>query len=102
MLPIAAYPGGGGSYTVASENLGTCPGLVAAAALIVDHRHRRIRQQEADAGRAVMASQTSPEGVMATWPLHGATPFKLTDLGERWRPVRNQARIGCRSGEAMP
>src|SRR5260370_2433984 len=28
---IAAYPGGGGSYTVASENLGTFPGLLAAA-----------------------------------------------------------------------
>src|SRR5215469_16866827 len=30
---IAAYPGGGGSYTVASENLGAYPGLLAAAAL---------------------------------------------------------------------
>src|SRR3989441_12797653 len=29
---IAAYPAGGGSYTVASENLGTFPGLLAAAA----------------------------------------------------------------------
>ena len=28
---IAAYPGGGGSYTVASENLGTYPGLLAAS-----------------------------------------------------------------------
>jgi len=34
---IAAYPGGGGSYTVASENLGTFPGLVAAAALMIDY-----------------------------------------------------------------
>jgi len=34
---IAAYPGGGGSYTVASENLGTFPGLVAAAALMLDY-----------------------------------------------------------------
>ncbi len=34
---IAAYPGGGGSFTVAKENLGVWPGLLAAAALIVDY-----------------------------------------------------------------
>jgi amino acid transporter len=34
---IDAYPGGGGSYTVASENLGIYPGLLAAAALMIDY-----------------------------------------------------------------
>lgn len=34
---IAAYPGGGGSYTVATENLGKYPGLLAAAALMLDY-----------------------------------------------------------------
>jgi amino acid transporter len=34
---IAAYPNGGGSYTVAKENLGTAPGLLAAAALMIDY-----------------------------------------------------------------
>jgi amino acid transporter len=34
---IFAYPAGGGSYTVAKENLGTGPGLVAAAALLTDY-----------------------------------------------------------------
>ena len=34
---IEAYPQGGGSYTVASENLGVGPGLLAAASLIVDY-----------------------------------------------------------------
>jgi len=34
---IAAYPNGGGSYTVAKENLGTFAGLLAAAALILDY-----------------------------------------------------------------
>ncbi len=34
---IAAYPAGGGSYTVARENLGTTPGLVAAASLMIDY-----------------------------------------------------------------
>jgi amino acid transporter len=34
---IFAYPSGGGSYIVASENLGTTAGLVAAAALFIDY-----------------------------------------------------------------
>ena len=34
---ISAYPGGGGSYTVARENLGQRVALLAAAALIVDY-----------------------------------------------------------------
>ncbi len=34
---ISAYPQGGGSYTVAHENLGTFPGLLAAAALMIDY-----------------------------------------------------------------
>src|SRR6266851_3057919 len=34
---IAAYPSGGGSYTVATENLGEMPGLLAAAALMIDY-----------------------------------------------------------------
>jgi amino acid transporter len=34
---IFAYPNGGGSYTVASENLGTMAGLVAGAALLTDY-----------------------------------------------------------------
>src|ERR1700681_2839924 len=34
---IEAYPQGGGSYTVASENLGVGAGLLAAASLMVDY-----------------------------------------------------------------
>src|SRR5438132_3384314 len=34
---IFAYPQGGGSYTVAKDNLGTMPGLIAAAALLTDY-----------------------------------------------------------------
>ncbi len=34
---ITAYPGGGGSYTVARENLGVNAGLLAAAALMIDY-----------------------------------------------------------------
>ena len=34
---VFAYPNGGGSYTVAKENLGVMPGLIAAAALLTDY-----------------------------------------------------------------
>jgi amino acid transporter len=34
---IAVYPGGGGSYTVASQNLGMYPGILAASALMIDY-----------------------------------------------------------------
>src|ERR1700726_1537542 len=34
---IAAYPGGGGSYTVARYNLGARPSLLAASALMTDY-----------------------------------------------------------------
>src|SRR5919109_5035692 len=34
---IAAYPTGGGSYTVATQNLGRRPGLLAGASLMLDY-----------------------------------------------------------------
>jgi amino acid transporter len=34
---ISAYPGGGGAYIVAKENLGDTPALIAAAALLIDY-----------------------------------------------------------------
>src|SRR3989441_3025895 len=34
---VRAYPRGGGSYIVSRENLGTIPGLVAAAAILTDY-----------------------------------------------------------------
>jgi amino acid transporter len=34
---VRAYPRGGGSYIVARENLGTIPGLTAAAAILIDY-----------------------------------------------------------------
>ena len=34
---VRAYPNGGGAYIVSKENLGTIPGLVAAAALMFDY-----------------------------------------------------------------
>jgi amino acid transporter len=37
MQTIAAYPTGGGSYTVSSQNLGSFAGLLAASALMIDY-----------------------------------------------------------------
>jgi len=34
---IFGYPGGGGSYIVSKDNLGTIPGLIAGAALLIDY-----------------------------------------------------------------
>ena len=34
---VRAYPRGGGSYIVSKENLGTLPGLIAAAAILIDY-----------------------------------------------------------------
>ncbi len=34
---VRGYPGGGGSYAVAKENLGTLPGVVAGSSLVVDY-----------------------------------------------------------------
>lgn len=34
---LSAYPGGGGTYTIAAENLGIWPGLVAASSLMIDY-----------------------------------------------------------------
>ena len=34
---IRAYPSGGGSYIVSTENLGKLPGMTAAASLMIDY-----------------------------------------------------------------
>jgi amino acid transporter len=61
---IHAYPSGGGSYIVARENLGAVPGLVAAAALLVDY--------------VLTVSVSVAAGVAAiTSALPGMTPYKV-------------------------
>src|SRR6516225_8418816 len=55
---IAAYPGGGGPYTVATENLGTYPGLLAAAALMLDYILTAVVGISAGVGALVSAVPT--------------------------------------------
>src|SRR2546421_4135638 len=58
---IHAYPSGGGAYIVAKENLGTYPGLIAGASLLVDY--------------VLTVSVSIAAGVAAlTSPAHGARP----------------------------
>ncbi|HET9984652.1 MAG TPA: APC family permease [Longimicrobiales bacterium] len=52
---IAAYPGGGGSYTVASQNLGANAGLLAASALSLDYILNVAVAISAGAGAVVSA-----------------------------------------------
>src|ERR1700693_5608077 len=55
---IAAYPSGGGSYTVATENLGEKPGLLAAAALMIDYILTAAGGMSAGVGAVVAAAPT--------------------------------------------
>lgn len=55
---IAAYPDGGGSYSVASRNLGKGPGLLAASALAVDYILNVAVAISAGAGAIISAFPT--------------------------------------------
>ncbi len=68
---IAAYPAGGGSYTVARENLGELPGLISAAALLIDYVLNAA--VSLTAGVAALAS-----AFPALWPYR--TPLSLALL----------------------
>ena len=58
---ITAYPNGGGSYTVASENLGAGAGLLAAAALMIDYILTAAVGISAGVTALVSASSESPK-----------------------------------------
>ena len=60
---IHAYPSGGGAYIVAKDNLGTMPGLVAAAALLVDY----ILTVSVSVSAGVMAITSAAQGTSLAW-----------------------------------
>jgi amino acid transporter len=60
---IHAYPSGGGAYIVAKENLGTYPGLVAAAALLVDY----ILTVSVSIAAGVAAITSAAQGTRLAW-----------------------------------
>ena len=60
---IHAYPSGGGAYIVAKENLGTYPGLVAAAALLVDY----VLTVSVSLSAGVAAITSAAQGTRFAW-----------------------------------
>jgi len=60
---IHAYPSGGGAYIVAKENLGTSPGLVAAAALLVDY----VLTVSVSTAAGVAAITSAVQGTRYAW-----------------------------------
>ncbi len=60
---IFAYPSGGGAYIVAKENLGTTPGLVAAAALLVDY----VLTVSVSISAGVAAITSAAQGTSLSW-----------------------------------
>jgi amino acid transporter len=60
---IHAYPSGGGAYIVAKENLGTTPGLVAGAALLVDY----VLTVSVSIAAGVAAITSAVQGTRLAW-----------------------------------
>jgi len=60
---IHAYPSGGGAYIVAKENLGTNPGLIAAAALLVDY----VLTVSVSIAAGVAAITSAVQGTQYAW-----------------------------------
>ncbi|MFL5576032.1 MAG: APC family permease [Gemmatimonadaceae bacterium] len=77
---IAAYPNGGGAYTVASENLGPMPGLLAASALFLDYVLNVAVAISAGVGAVVSAA---PALLPYTLPLCLATLALITVVNLR-------------------
>lgn len=60
---IHAYPTGGGAYIVAKENLGTTPGLVAGASLLVDY----VLTVSVSIAAGVAAITSAAQGTSLVW-----------------------------------
>lgn len=60
---IHAYPSGGGAYIVAKENLGTYPGLIAGAALLVDY----VLTVSVSIAAGVAAITSAAQGTSLAW-----------------------------------
>src|SRR3981081_2957917 len=60
---IYAYPSGGGAFIVAKENLGTMPGLVAGASLLVDY----VLTVSVSVAAGVEAITSAAQGTQFAW-----------------------------------
>ncbi len=80
---IKAYPNGGGAYIVAKHNLGTFPGLVAGASLLIDYI-----LTVAVSVSAGTAAVTSALPVLAPWRVHIAVAFVVVLVVANLRGVK--------------
>jgi amino acid transporter len=72
---IDAYPKGGGSYTVASQNLGEGAGLLAAAALMIDYILTAAVGISAGVGALISAAPAcSPTRCNSAWRCCSSSP----------------------------
>ncbi|HEV2905438.1 MAG TPA: APC family permease [Pyrinomonadaceae bacterium] len=74
---IFAYPSGGGAYIVAKENLGTMPGLVAGAALLVDY----VLTVSVSISAGVAAITSAAQGTSWAWVADHKVIFCLILIG---------------------
>ncbi|HEY5838787.1 MAG TPA: APC family permease [Pyrinomonadaceae bacterium] len=74
---IFAYPSGGGAYIVAKENLGTMPGLVAGAALLVDY----VLTVAVSIAAGVAAITSAAQGTSLAWVADHKIIFCLVLIG---------------------
>ena len=74
---IFAYPSGGGAYIVAKENLGTMPGLVAGAALLVDY----VLTVSVSISAGVAAITSAAQGTGWAWIADHKVLFCLVLIG---------------------
>ena len=77
---VYAYPHGGGSYNVSRENLGKLPGLVAAAALLIDYVLTVAVSIVAGAANVTSALVASGYGLQITAIEHTLPPFLNLDV----------------------
>lgn len=68
---IHAYPSGGGAYIVAKDNLGTDPGLVAAASLLVDY----VLTVAVSISAGVAAITSAAQGTRYDWIIDYTVPM---------------------------
>jgi hypothetical protein len=83
---VRAYPGGGGAYIVAHENLGIAPGLIAASALLIDYVLTVSVSTEAGIDALARATTAKPAEITFCI-LMGVPPMAL---GTRYGPGREK------------
>ena len=86
---IGAYPGGGGSYIVAKENLGTGAGLVAAGALLTDY----VLTVSVSVAAGVAAIASAFPGPIADFRVYISAAFIVAVMVVNLRGIRESGTV---------